>query len=576
MKPKFILGLVFISTLVYSFKENYNLVRVYLPNREEIYQLADLNLDFAREHFTNLVDVIINDEVLKIIRSRGFRAEVIKRGEEFLAIPPEYHTYEETFHTFDSLQSLYPAILHIETIGYTQWRRLPIYGIRISDNPLIEEDEPAIMFTGVTHAREPLGNEIIIYLAKYLCSNYAHSAQVRRWVDSLDIWLIPIVNPDGFKFMWDSAQSYPYWRKNQRDNNNNGRFDRNYDGVDLNRNFDWRWTYGGSTNPPDQTYRGPFPNSESEVQALCNLARRQKPLFGISYHSYGAVVIYPWRFQGQATPDEDILSAMAQRMAQLIGYTYTPSSGSNQSLDWLYARIGQYDFLVETARNEFIPRAESIPVICQQNFNGDTFLLNRAFYAGIWGHVKDAVIDSPLVAEVQVLGRVDTALSPRTTDSLFGRFHRVLNPGSYDLRFIAPGYETVTVRNVGVVPESLTRLEIRMERMTGIAQAPGSQNPGFGLQVAPNPFQKTITINYHLKHPAHTDAFCRKKPILKIFNCAGQLVRTLIAEKQMGNNYSYTWDGRDDTGSRVAKGIYYLRLEVPGNRPVTARVLYID
>jgi hypothetical protein len=535
-------------TAAYPQARDRQIVRIRLGDPEQIHRLDDLNLDFVSEAVTDRCDIVVTDEELVLIRARGFSPEIVVPKDAELAIPPEYHSYEETFQVFDSLRALYPDIVHLDTVGYTHWRSLPIYGIRISDQAASEEDEPAVLLTGVTHAREPLGNEIIIYLAEYLCTNYASSPQVRRWVDSLEIWLIPIVNVDGFLFVFDSATTYPYWRKNQHDNNNNGRFDRNYDGVDLNRNFDWRWTSGGSTNPPDETYRGPAGGSESEVQTWCRLALRHRPAFGISYHSYGALVIYPWRFQSQATPDEDVLAATAQRMAQLIGYTVSTSSGSNQSEDWLYARAGQLDVLIETALNEFIPRAESIPVICRQNFRADTFLLNRMFYAGIWGHVRDAVTDSPLVAQVQMLGRVDTNLSPRTTDSVFGRFHRALVPGTYNLRFIAPGYETETLAAVPVVNDSLTHVEVRMHGPTGVVERPVAAplSPGTGLHVPLTPFVSFTRIPgaEHERFAVYDIRGCR------VAICAG-----------------------DRIGSNLAPGVYFIHGITPP--ATTAQVVKI-
>jgi len=516
----------------------YQIVRLSLGGPEQLDRLADMNLDYVSEGYRNPCDIVVSDAQLREIRARGFSPEIVVPGDVRLAIPPEYHSPAETFHVFDSLQTLYPDILHLDTIGYTQWWGRPIWGIRVSDNPAQEEDEPAVLLVGVTHAREPLGTEIIIHLAKYLCSNYASSPLVRRWVDSLEIWLVPVLNLDGNQFMFDSVTSFPYWRKNQRDNDNNGHFNRDYDGVDLNRNFDWRWTVGGSTSPSNETYRGPYAASELEVQAWSQLALTHRPVFGISYHSYSAVVMYPWRYQSQPTPDEDVLLTTATRMAQLIGYGVSTSSGSNQSEDWLYARAGQFDFLIETARSEFVPRAESIPVICAQNFHADTFLFNRMFYAGIRGHVKDAATDSPLVAQVQVIGRVDTALAPRVSEPVFGRFHRVLNPGQYDLRFIAAGYDSLLVTGVPVVAESLTRLEIRLTGPTGIrGNEPGRVCPK--LRVVPNPFCQT------------TRAPGFESTRLGLFDAAGSRLPACLGAS---------------VGAGLAPGVYFL--EAPGGETI--------
>jgi carboxypeptidase T len=473
------------------------IVRIRFSAPEQVRALEDLNLDFVSEALTRERDAVVSDDELATIRARGFPTTIVKAKDGRFSIPAEYHDYLETFRVFDSLQTRYPDILHIDTIGYSLWQHDPIWGIRISDHPDQDEDESAILFTGVTHAREPMGDEILIHLAKYLCSNYASSPAVRRWVDSLEILMIPIVNVDGFQFMFDSATVDPWWRKNQRDNDHNGRFNRDYDGVDLNRNFDWRWTWSGSTNPPDVDYRGPSAGSEPEVQTWCRFALRHRPVFGISYHSYGNVVIYSWRWgNNDSTPDEDIFVATGQVMAQLTGYALRPTGGCNGSAPWTYGRVGVLDYMIETSASEFIPRAESIPTICAINFKADTFLLSRMLYGGVWGHVRDAVSDSPLVAEIQVVGRTDTALVARVSDSTFGRFHRALLPGSYDLVFTAPGYETLFATGIPTSNDSLTRLEVRLRRRTAIIEQPATARR-MTLDIRPNPFIGSTALPGH-------------------------------------------------------------------------------
>ena len=498
--------------------------------------LAGLGIDFVSEAPSLPCDAFVTAEQHATIEALGFRVDALP-DPPFLDIPDEYHTYQETFAVFDSLRTLYPDIVMLRSIGTTQWRGVPIYAVKISDNVEREEDEPAVLYTGVTHAREPLGNEIIIHLARYLCTGYATSPHVRRWVDSLEIWFIPVVNPDGFMYMFESARNSPWWRKNQRDNNGNGRFDYGHDGVDLNRNFDWRWTVGGDTDPGSWVYRGPSPGSEAETQAWCRLAREQRPVFGISYHSYGEIVIYPWSYGGRNSPDDDVYSATAGRLGQLTGYSTTRSGGSNMSPGWLYARVGQLDFLLETG-TQFIEPGHRILGICHQNLHADTFLFNRLFYSGIRGHVTDSVTGGPLVAEVQVLGRVDSTLDPRVSDSLFGSFHRVLRPSTYAFRFLCPGYDTLIVTGVRVVADSLTRLDVRMQPLSGIAELPPTGRDC--ISAYPNPFRVATTISLG-----------RGERTVTVRDASGRAVRSLPCLAKV------RWTGDDNLGNPLSEGVYF-------------------
>lgn len=533
----FLLTLILVFGVGVATEPDRRLVTVRGPG--DISELVALGIDFASESPRLPADAVVTREQARTIARLGFRTEPVFPP-PCLDIPDEYHTYQETYRVFDSLQTLYPDIIMLRSIGRTQWRSVPIYAVKISDNVSVEEDEPAVLYTGAMHAREPLGNEVIIHLAKYLCTGYAVSPEVQRWVDSIEIWLIPVVNPDGFMYMFESARSNPWWRKNQRDNNENQRFDYSYDGVDLNRNFDWRWTRGGDTTPSSWVYRGPTPGSETETQAWCDLARAQQPVFGISYHSYGEIIIYPWSFQGRTTPDNDVYTATAGRLAQVIGYTYRYSGGMNMSTDWLYARVGQLDFVIETG-TQFIEPGHRILGICHQNFHGDTFLFNRLFYSGVTGHVIDSVAGTPIVAEVQVLGRVDSTLDPRTTDSRFGRFHRVLRPSTYTFRFIAPGYDTVTVTCVRVVADSLTRLEIRMRPSAGIAER--SPLKPDRVTALPNPFSGRCVLS------------TAPPERIVIHDVQGRLVRSFEPAA-----FS-VWYGEDDCNRRLAPGVYFLSCE---------------
>jgi protein MpaA len=56
----------------------------------------------------------------------------------------------------------------------------------------------------------------------------------------------------------------------------------NGDGVDLNRNFPWRWRKFGSRGDPH--YTGPRPLSEPESRALAALIRRVRPTVTIWFH----------------------------------------------------------------------------------------------------------------------------------------------------------------------------------------------------------------------------------------------------------------------------------------------------
>ena len=105
---------------------------------------------------------------------------------------------------------------------------------------------------------------------------------------------MPVANPDGYDFTFTPGSRL--WRKNLRDNNGDGVITAG-DGVDLNRNFAYKWNQdneGSSHRPASETYRGPAPNSEPETRAMDGLLRAVRFEAQINYHSAAELLLYPF------------------------------------------------------------------------------------------------------------------------------------------------------------------------------------------------------------------------------------------------------------------------------------------
>lgn len=74
----------------------------------------------------------------------------------------------------------------------------------------------------------------------------------------------------------------------------------------------------------------------------------------------------------------------------------------------------------------------------------------------------------------------------------------------------------------------------------------------------PNPFNYSTTIHYRLLAVGGRPAAVN----LKVYNTFGQLVRTVVNEKQLAGDYWVLWDGRNNSGKQVASGIYFYRLKL--------------
>lgn len=477
------------------------------------------------------------------------------------AIDPRYHTYGEMVDEMVRASLEYPAICRLETIGISSFFQLPILAMKISDNPDLEEDEPRFLFNGVHHATEIIGVEVCLYMMWDLLTRYDTSPEIRAWIDSNEIWLVPMVNPDGhyinFNVVCDS------WRKNAQDNNGNGQFDPDYDGVDLNRNYDFLW-HLGNPNPSSREYRGAFPFSENETQAIRDLAISKKFVFDICYHAdkdptLGESVYYPWRWGNAFSPDylhiKEVAESIAYRIINDMGSTpYTPIWGDatdgGLARNWLYYAIGTFPFTIEISTS-YQPPGYRVDSICQKVTNGSYYLFKRILGPSITGHITDAITGQPIAAEVrirQAYALPDTIL-PRYADLNFGRYRRILKPGYYTIEFLAPGYETVRIESVLVQTNTPTVLDIQLQPSPGIDEARLVLLDGM---VFPNWVNGKAKIRWQITK--------RGRASLEVFNKIGQRICLIFDDVFEPGSYVMDWNCRDNKGAKLSSGIYFLNL----------------
>lgn len=249
-----------------------------------------------------------------------------------------YHTFTELESELTSLASVHNSIASVSSIGTSHQGR-ELWALKISDNVQINEDEKVVALLGAHHAREWISVEVPLKIAQHLLEEYDTNPAVQEYVNNVEIWVVPMVNPDGHHY---AVTSDRLWRKNRRDNG-----DGSY-GVDLNRNYSYEWGGPGSSGDTfSEIYRGPAPFSEPETQACRDFLTRIEPDALISYHSYSQLILFPWGYTSDPAPDKALMQSLATTMADEIravhGVSYTPGQASGLYLasgdtnDWLYS-----------------------------------------------------------------------------------------------------------------------------------------------------------------------------------------------------------------------------------------------
>ena len=265
-----------------------------------------------------------------------------------------YHSAETLEQDLRALAQARPEIAELREIGRSVEGR-PIWALRIGERRDEHGDSPdKVLFMGCHHAREWIAVEVPFLLARDLVEG-ADDPRIAQWLAAGEIWVAPMVNPDGHEHCRAHER---LWRKNRRPNPDGSV------GVDPNRNYGYMWgTLNVPTSshvPSDETYVGPRAFSEPETRAVRDLVACVKFRGVVTYHSYSQLILYPWGYTGRPVAnraDREGMIGLADRMRDLMGgvhgvvYTAQQSSAlyptAGDTTDWTYGEYAIPSFTIE-------------------------------------------------------------------------------------------------------------------------------------------------------------------------------------------------------------------------------------
>ncbi|MGW0946790.1 M14 family zinc carboxypeptidase [Streptomyces sp. NPDC002623] len=234
-----------------------------------------------------------------------------------------------------------PGLTKVVSLGKTV-NGQDILAVKLTKNAKSSKDgaRPAVLYMSNQHAREWITPEMTRRLMHHYLDNYRTDKRIKKIVDSTELWFVLSANPDGYDYTFKSTDNR-LWRKNLRDVNGDGAITTG-DGVDLNRNFAYKWGYddeGSSPNPTSQTYRGASPGSEPETKALDAFEARIGFTYGVNYHSAAELLLYGVGWQvATDTPDDVVYKALAGTPDDSAIPGYRPQVASE-----LYTTNGEAD-----------------------------------------------------------------------------------------------------------------------------------------------------------------------------------------------------------------------------------------
>ncbi|MBN3036211.1 MAG: PKD domain-containing protein [Bacteroidales bacterium] len=361
-----------------------------------------------------------------------------------------YPTYEAYVSLMYQFAADYPGLCQVFSIGQSvQGRELLM--ARISDNPGMEEDEPEFLYTSTMHGDETAGYILMLHLIDSLLTGYGSAPRITEMVNSMDIFINPLANPDGTYAGGNHTVS--------------GATRRNANYVDLNRNF---------PDPED----GPHPDGnpwQPETVAFMYFAEGRNLVMSSNIHGGSEVCNYPWDTWARLAADNDWWVFVCNEYADTAQYYSPPGyfddfgTGITNGYAWYTISGGRQDYMnyfhqcreftLEISATKLLPANQ---LIAWWGYNRRSFLnyMEQCLY-GLRGVVTDSITGAPLTAEIYILDH-EMDSSWIYSHLPMGNYHRPLFAGSYSVKFSAPGYFPKIIHEVTISDYATTILDVQL------------------------------------------------------------------------------------------------------------------
>jgi hypothetical protein len=296
-----------------------------------------------------------------------------------------FTSYSELESLLQQLANRFDNIMKLYNNRGRSYEGRSLWMVKISDNPgSNEEHEPEVLFVGAHHGNELIGNEMAIHIIETFLEGFGKDPRITWMVKNHEIWVIPMPNPDGTEY----SLNVESWRKNRSPNyiseSTPGPLDpkvypSSY-GVDLNRNYDIEWgDPGGSRRLVQQsgTYSGPEPFSDSETPLIRDHVIAHNFTFYMDYHSGIEIILYPWGYKSEPTPDRALFERLGEHLSEQTGIDaiqgYDLYQTNGDAIDWIYTVTRTLSFTVELSDTNR-PDEERVKAILENHIQSPLYL----------------------------------------------------------------------------------------------------------------------------------------------------------------------------------------------------------
>ncbi len=438
-----------------------------------------------------------------------------------------YPTYNQYIDLLNEFATNYPDLCKLDTIGTSVTGRL-IPVMKISDNVSQDEEEPAFFYSSTMHGDEVTGYVLMLRLIDYLLSNYQNDNRIKRLIDSTEIWINPLANPDGTYSAGNTDIT--------------GATRSNANSVDLNRDF----PYPGNVNSPYQ----------KETQDMMRFMESKHFVFAANFHGGAEVVNYPWDIWSTRHADDAWYIKISKQYADTVhanstAYMTDLQNGITNGYDWYSIAGGRQDFAnyylhsrettIELSSTK-MPDAASLPAYWNYNYRSLLNYIDRVHY-GIYGKITDT-LGNPVKAKI-TLENHDTDSSEIYSNPANGMYYRMIAGGTYNIIFSAPGYDTLIEQNVTIGDEEQLRLDVVLKKST--TYIPKLSGDFAQIKQINNPFNTSLNFNLYLLENVGQIKF-------SLFDLSGKKQKELFFNTNSGDNFlTINTDG-------LSKGLYLLKI----------------
>ncbi len=414
----------------------------------------------------------------RLVAPSLIRKPIMKSATKGLMVWDAYPTYDSYVQMMNNFAASYPNLCKLDTFGTTVNGRL-LLSAHLTGKTSAHSFKPQVMYSSSIHGDETSGYVFMLELIDFLTGKYGTDPLATRLMDSLEIFINPLINPDGTFAGGNSTIS--------------GATRYNANGVDLNRNFP---DPAGGAHPDGNAY-------QPETQAMMNLLDSNHVVLAANFHEGAEVVNYPWD-TWQARHADDLwfqyISKMFADSAQHYGpayyFTDITSDGYTDGWDWYSISGGLQDYHTYFMHGRHVtieinrvksPSASLLPEYWNALFPSFIHYLEQAMY-GLHGTVTDSLTGKPLLAKIEIPSKDKDNSWVTSVDGAFCRFR---DNDTCDVRITAPGYDTAIIHSVPITVLQQTRLDVRMHPVKGDSLPSHVQG---SLRIYPNPFESCLNI----------------------------------------------------------------------------------